>query len=226
MKRILYLLLIFVFHTQLRGQIYNSCTIIFHDSVTHKVRYQFSNDTVKMYFANNWRRVDNIINIPVSTHNYPKTIIENDSISYYYYALHDTLTFFKKKDKLFPYSMDIISVNVVPTLEQKLIAGYDCKKYIVYLNLRTGYTLTRYYWITDGFEIGNWPLFTLNEIKGCPLQIDSIIETKQGKYLYTNVMYAIKVSFEELDKELFDVRHIKNAIPASLEQFKKLYKNN
>ena len=200
------------------------CTVVYLDSVTEIQPYQLVFDTVKMYFTDRWHRIDYIVNKPDSTLYYPNTIIQNDSVRYFSYQNIENQFYAEKIDNVSPRGKDIVSVNVIPTNDEKAILGYNCKRYIVKSVLTNGFTTTKYYWITRGFSLGKWDSLISEGVEGYPLQIETVYETKEGVIKYTDVLYAIEVSFDEINPGVFYKPADIQLIPYSSEKFRNRFK--
>ncbi|MGE0020192.1 MAG: hypothetical protein AB7S72_11040 [Draconibacterium sp.] len=177
-----------------------------------------------MYCTDRWHRIDYIVNKPDSTLYYPNTIIQNDSVRYFSYQNIENQFYAEKIDNVLPHGKDIVSVNVIPTNDEKAILGYNCQRYIVQSVLTNGFTTTKYYWITRGFSLGKWDSLISEGIEGYPLQIETVYETKEGIIKYTDVLYAIEVSFDEINPGLFSKPDEIQLIPYSSEKFRNRFK--
>lgn len=202
------------------GQEQIRCTVIYRDSVTEVQPYQLVFDTVKMIYSGNWNRIDYIVNEPDTKLYFPKIIIENDSIRYFSYQNIDSQLYYENIDKSLPNGKGVNSINVTSTIEEKDILGYKCAKYIVQSNLTNGYTTTKFYWVTQGFSLGNHDPLLKEGIEGYPLQIETVYETKDGIYKYTDVLYAIEVNFNKINPDIFSIKTKQKLIPYSTEQFR------
>lgn len=177
-----------------------------------------------MYYSDSWHRIDNVVNEPDSTLYYPNAIIQNDSIRYFSYQNIENQFYAEKNDKASPHGKDIVSVNIIPTNDEKYILGYNCKRYIVKSVLTNGFTTTKYYWITQSFTLGKWDPLISERIEGYPLQIETVYETNDGVIKYTDVLYAIEVSFNEINTGVFSIPADMKVIPYSSEKFRNRFK--
>lgn len=107
------------------GQDKFCCTVVYLDSVTEIQPYQLVFDTVKMYYTDSWHRIDSVVKNPDTTLYYPNTIIQNDSVRYFSYQNIDNQFYAEKIDKASTHGKDIVSVNVIPTNNEKAILGYN-----------------------------------------------------------------------------------------------------
>ncbi len=97
------------------------------------------------------------------------------------------------KETVFASANEVLTTEILSSEDVELVLGYACKKIMTKKMMPTGVYLKRNYIVATNIPQDGFSALFPKELAGMPLVCEIIYEDKQGKYLFSEIIEAVRV---------------------------------